>query len=296
MSVTVITLVCNPASPVLSNDEAEKAACLLSRFGGAKRETLNPGVAEDFLVAAKVNRIEVERLLGPHLAGVDIFVQNVEQRRKSMLIADMDSTIIAQECIDELAEYAGKKNEIAEITNRAMRGKLEFESALKERVLILAGLPQSILHDCYRSKISLTPGAKTLVRTMNNIGCTTILVSGGFTFFAERVAQDCGFQHFHANELLLERGTLSGRVAEPILGKDAKETTLLEYANSNSIEPASVLAVGDGANDLAMIKRAGLGVAFHAKPIVADEADANIKHSDLTALLYAQGIPFANFQ
>lgn len=227
--------------------------------------------------------------------GIDAAIVPQKNRRKKLLIADMDSTIIEQECIDEIAEYAGKRSEITNITERAMRGELDFEAALKERVAMLKGLPASVLAQTFETCISLTPGARTLVQTMNAHGAVTALVSGGFTFFTSRVGQIAGFAHNQANELLLEEGKLSGKVAEPILGRAAKQDALLKIAGEHEIDLKETLAVGDGANDLAMLGRAGLGVAFHAKPAVAEVADARIDHGDLTALLYLQGIPQSEF-
>ena len=214
---------------------------------------------------------------------------------RRLLIADMDSTIIQQECIDELAEFAGKRAEISAITERAMRGELDFDSALKERVAMLKGLPISVLQETFDKRITLTPGARTLVQTMNSLGAVTALVSGGFTFFTARIAEACGFQYNQANELLVKDGKLTGEVAMPILGRAAKEEALMRLAADHGIDLSDTLAVGDGANDLSMLNKAGLGVAFHAKPAVAEVADARIDYGDLTALLYLQGIPQSDF-
>jgi phosphoserine phosphatase len=220
---------------------------------------------------------------------VDVCVQPLEGRRKRLLIADMDSTIIGCECLDELADFAGKKAEIAEITERAMRGELEFESALRERVGKLKGLDTAALQRCYDERVRLNPGAEALVKTMAANGARCVLVSGGFEFFTRRVAQAAGFQADRANQLLEEGGALTGLVGEPILGRKAKLTALKAEAAALGIDLSQTLAIGDGANDLAMIEAAGLGVAYRAKPIVAREADARVDHADLTALLYFQG-------
>lgn len=294
MSVTAITLVCNPETEALSDDlvdELSVALLDLPGVGEVMRRTLCEGVAEDFLVAADISRQDVEAALGELLLDepVDIIVQPAEHRRKRLLVADMDSTIIGQECIDELADFAGKKAEIAAITERAMRGELNFEEALIKRVGMLAGLSEYALEETCRERISLNPGAETLARTMNRTGAATILVSGGFTYFVERIAGLAGFQHIQANELLVENARLTGKVRMPILGRAAKEQALRSFAERLNIPLEETLAVGDGANDLDMIRAAGLGVAFHAKPKVAAAADASIRHADLTALLYAQG-------
>lgn len=220
---------------------------------------------------------------------LDYCIQPIAGRAKSLLVADMDSTIINVECLDELADYAGKKAEIAAITERAMRGELEFEVALRERVGMLKGLSVEALQKAYEERVRLNPGARTLVRTMATHGARCLLVSGGFTFFTERVAEAAGFHEHRANTLLTSGGVLTGEVAEPILGREAKLAALQGAAQECGFHPSSTLAIGDGANDLAMIKAAGLGVAYHAKPIVAAEAHARIDHTDLTSLLYFQG-------
>ncbi len=226
---------------------------------------------------------------------IDVVAQGTDHRRKRILIADMDSTIIEQECIDELAEFAGKRAEISAITERAMRGELDFEAALKERVAMLKGLPEKVLQETFETRITLTPGARALVQTMNRAGAVTALVSGGFTFFTSRVAAACGFQIHQANELIVENGVLTGEVHEPVLGRAAKQEALTRIAAEHDIALAETLAVGDGANDLAMLEKAGLGVAFRAKPAVAKAADASILHGDLTALLFLQGYADSEF-
>jgi len=221
-------------------------------------------------------------------------------RQKKLLIADMDSTIITSECIDEIADFAGVKDKISGITERAMRGELEFESALRERVLLLKGLETSILATVFEERIELTSGAKTLVATMRANGAYTALISGGFTFFTERVARDVGFDFQQANHLIEEDGRLAGTVREPILGRDAKRSALQDLrkggGKDGELNALETMAVGDGANDLAMIEEAGLGVAFRAKPLVAEAASASIQYGDLTALLYLQGYTEEAFQ
>ena len=224
------------------------------------------------------------------LRGVDVNVVPAEGRRKRLLIADMDSTIIGVECIDELADFAGLKPQVAEITERAMRGELDFEAALIGRVALLRGLPAETLQRCYAERVRLNPGARTLVRTMAGQGAGTALVSGGFSFFSERVAAAAGFARHRANRLEVREGVLTGEVGRPILGRAAKLAALREAAAEAGIGPEAVIAVGDGANDADMVEAAGLGVAYHAKPALAAVADAVLAHSDLTALLALQGI------
>ena len=226
---------------------------------------------------------------------LDWCLQALKDRRKKLLVADMDSTIINVECLDELADFAGVKTQVSEITERAMRGELEFEGALRERVAMLKGLPLSALQDAYDQRVKLNPGARTLVRTMTANGGRAILVSGGFTFFTGRVAEAAGFNSNAANTLIEGDGALSGEVAEPILGREAKLAALKAEAKAMKIRIKDTLAIGDGANDLAMIKASGLGVAYRAKPIVAGQADAKVDHADLTALLYFQGYKAAEF-
>jgi phosphoserine phosphatase len=223
----------------------------------------------------------------------DVVVQSSLNRTKALLIADMDSTMITVECIDELADYAGIKPQIAEITERAMRGELDFEAALDARVALLAGLAESDIERCLAERVTIMPGAQALVRTMRARGAKAVLVSGGFTRFAEPVAREIGFDRAIANVLKVERGVLTGAVEKPIVGSQTKLTTLRAAIADGQLVEGQSLAVGDGANDLAMIEAAGLGVAYHAKPIVAAAAAARIDHGDLTTLLYAQGLPRA---
>ncbi len=221
---------------------------------------------------------------------VDVVVQGMMARPKSLLIADMDSTMITVECIDELADYAGIKPQIAAVTEAAMRGELDFAEALDARVALLAGLDEAAIERCLADRVTIMPGAVALVRTMRARGGTAILVSGGFTRFADPVGKAIGFDRVIANRLGIADGTLDGTVARPIVDSATKEATLIAAIADLSIPPEATMAVGDGANDLAMIRRAGLGVAYHAKPVVAAAAGVRIDHNDLTALLYAQGI------
>jgi phosphoserine phosphatase len=220
----------------------------------------------------------------------DLVVQPAASRRKKLFLADMDSTMIGQECIDELADCVGLKAHVAAITERAMRGEIAFEPALRERVALLEGLPVSVVEEVLRDRIRLTPGARILVATMRANGARTCLVSGGFTLFTDRVAAMIGFDEARANTLTLIDGhKLAGKVAEPIFGRDGKRAALLEMRQELGLAKEDTMAIGDGANDLDMIVEAGLGVAYHAKPKVAAAAAARIDHGDLTALLYVQG-------
>ena len=237
-------------------------------------------------------RSALQGTLGTH---GDICVMPLEGRRKRLLICDMDSTIIGQECLDELADYAGLKAEISAITERAMRGELDFEGALTERVGMLKGLELSALQQCFDERITLNDGARTLVKTMEASGAVTLLVSGGFTFFTSRVGEAAGFGSHHGNTLLDDGVALTGKVQQPILGREAKLARLELAAKEAGLSPADAVAMGDGANDLAMIEAAGLGIAFEAKPIVAEKADAAINHTGLITALYFQGYTESEF-
>jgi phosphoserine phosphatase len=248
---------------------------------------LSPGHAFDMPVAAIAALAEARaRTEG---LGLDINLVSTISRRKKLLVADMDSTIINVECLDELADMAGLKPQIAAITERAMRGELEFEAALRERVGMLKGLTLDALEKTYAERVRLNPGAKSLLATMRANGAHTMLVSGGFGYFTQRVAEAAGFHVERGNTLLDDGERLTGEVGTPILGRAAKLQALEEAAMRLKLDCAETLAVGDGANDLAMIQKAGLGVAYHAKPVVAAAAGAAINHNDLTALLYLQG-------
>lgn len=273
---------------------------MLARAGARGKEARKPEAGEmavtDLILEADDPQ-SVKAALALTLADLplDWCLQPTEGRRKRLLIADMDSTIINVECLDELADFAGLKAEISAITERAMRGELEFEGALRERVAMLRGLPVTALQRAYDERVRLNPGARTLVRTMAANGARCVLVSGGFSFFTSRVAQAALFHSHRANELIEADGALTGQVVEPILGRDAKLAALREEAAARQLPLSATLAVGDGANDLAMIQAAGLGVAYRAKPIVAAQADAKVDHADLTALLYFQGYALDDF-
>lgn len=287
----IVTLLTNPATPLLDRTTVES---LRNAWGGGDARWLEPAVAAEFAVEAMpANRWEVWE--GLQALKVDLVVQPAEGRRKRLLLADMDSTMIEQECIDELADEAGVGTYVAGITARAMNGELDFESALRERVALLKGLPDSVVEQVFTNRITYMPGGRELVATMKVNGGHAALVSGGFTAFTVPVAQALGFDENRANVLHVEDGRLTGTVAEPILGREAKLRALEEIAARLGISAAEVLAVGDGANDLGMLGRAGAGVALHAKPSVAAQCDIRINHGDLTALLFLQGYAREDF-
>jgi len=281
----VATLLTNPDRPVLDRTVVES---LRNAWGGGDAHWLDPAVAAEFaLPQVPENRWQV--WAGLQGIGVDLVVQRAAGRRKAVLLADMDSTMIAQECIDELADEAGVGAQVAAITARAMNGEIEFEAALRERVALLAGLPEAVIGRVLRDRITCTPGGRALVATMRANGGHAALVSGGFTAFTGPVAARLGFDEHRANVLLAEAGLLTGQVAEPILGRAAKVQALHEIAARMGVTAVEVMAVGDGANDLGMLGGAGAGVALHAKPSVAAQCDIRINHGDLTALLFIQG-------
>ena len=279
---------------VFVSPDASALARAVEVFGHANPVALGPDAVE---IVADGDPAALLAAAQAAMAGlpVDFAVTSSEHRRKRLLIADMDSTIINVECLDELADFAGVKDKVSEITERAMRGELAFEGALRERVGMLTGLSVDALQSCYDERVRLNPGAKTLVETMAAHGARCALVSGGFTFFTSRVAKAAGFHLNRANTLIEADGKLTGQVGEPILGKEAKLAALVEETAALGLTPADALAVGDGANDLAMIEAAGLGVAYRAKPIVAAQAHAKVDHADLTALLYFQGYKASEF-
>jgi phosphoserine phosphatase len=282
----VLTLIGNKTAP-LASTHVEAAQSALPSPGG----TVWLAEAHACDIPFDGDPVAAEAAARAALGGakIDLAALSAEGRRKRLLIADMDSTIIEQECIDELAAELGIKPQIAEITERAMNGEIGFEPALRERVGLLKGLPLEALEKVYRDRITFMPGARELVATMRADGHACALVSGGFTFFTERVAHAVGFNTNQANRLIFVDGKLTGGVAEPILGRQAKLDALLRLRDELGLKPHETLAVGDGANDLAMIGEAGLGVAYRAKRVVAEAAGARIDHGDLTALLYLQG-------
>jgi phosphoserine phosphatase len=289
----VVTLLSAPQDPRVSRTLAEAAQ---GEIGEADIHWLEPEVACDLVTVEPIDAIVRERLRRLALdEGVDCVVQEQAGRRKRILLADMDSTMIEQECIDELAAAIGIKDQVAAITARAMNGEIAFEPALRERVALLKGLPVSTIADVIANHITPAEGGATLVRTMNRNGAHTALVSGGFTAFTAVIAERLGFAENRANTLNVEGDTLSGTVAEPILGAEAKLAALQDIAARLGTTPADAIAVGDGANDLPMILAAGTGVAIHAKPAVAARAPHRIDHGDLTALLFLQGYRASDF-
>jgi phosphoserine phosphatase len=295
----VATFICNPADPALDTTIVEAFLAVLPSPGTP--QWLFDEVAIDIPFGGQGDVQARGQLHGEahaiearlrDLRGdmpIDIVVQPAAFRRKKLFLADMDSTMIGQECIDELADFAGLKARVAAITERAMRGEIAFEPALRERVALLKDLPVGVVDEVLDKRIVATPGGRELVMTMRAHGAYTCLISGGFTLFTSRIAEKIGFQENRANELVVADGKLAGEVREPIVGRAAKLATLLELRESFDLDEIDTLAVGDGANDLGMIEAAGLGVAYHAKPAVSAAAAARIDHGDLTALLYAQG-------
>ncbi|SPH24066.1 Phosphoserine phosphatase [Defluviimonas aquaemixtae] len=286
-----VTLLADPARANLDRAAVE---ALRDAWGGGIAEWLNPGIAAEFDVEdIPENRWQVWQDL--QRIGVDLVIQPAERRRKKMLIADMDSTMIGQECIDELADMAGVGARVADITARAMNGELDFEGALLERVGLLRDLPETVIAQVLAERITYTAGGRELIATMKANGGHAVLVSGGFTAFSEVVAAHLGFDESRANILLVENGRLTGDVARPILGREAKMTALKQISAQLGIGHEDVIAVGDGANDLGMLGLAGTGVALHAKPSVAAQCDIRINRGDLTALLYIQGYAAGDF-
>jgi phosphoserine phosphatase len=289
----VATLICNPNNPALDSTILDGARAVLPSAGPA--HWLWDEVAADIpfesALRSRDDLLTIEDSLRAARGDlpIDIVVQPIATRRKKLFLADMDSTMIGQECIDELADFVGLKEHVAKITERAMRGEIEFEPALRERVALLKDLPVSVVDEVLAKRITPTAGGRELVMTMRAHGAYTCLISGGFTLFTNAVAAMIGFQENRANELVVRGGKFTGEVKEPILGRATKLATLIELTEDFDLDDIDTLVAGDGANDLGMIQNAGLGVAYHAKPAVAAAAAARIDHGDLTALLYAQG-------
>ncbi|MEM1351596.1 MAG: phosphoserine phosphatase SerB [Pseudomonadota bacterium] len=286
-----VTLLSAPADRAL---EPSLPEALRNAWGGGAVRWLSPDVAAEFDVAeVPGNRWQVWEDV--QKMRVDLAVQPSANRRKKLLLADMDSTMIRQECIDELADEAGVGDRVKAITARAMNGTLDFEAALTERVGLLKGLPVSVIDKVLAERITLMPGGPVLVATMKAKGAYAGLVSGGFTAFTQEIAKRLGFDENRANTLLQADGVLNGEPAHPILGRQAKVDALDEMTARLGLDDADVLAVGDGANDLGMLRRAGMGVALHAKPSVAAQCELRVNHGDLTALLYLQGYSDSDF-
>jgi phosphoserine phosphatase len=292
-SVLVATLVADPSKEPLSEATVDRAAQALR--GVERRRWLDEGVAADLVFTGdlRAKRAALEESLSGE--AIDIIVQPLAHRRKRLLVADMDSTLIGQECVDELADVAGVGGRVAAITERAMRGEVAFAPALRERVALLAGMSETVIQDVLKDRIRLNPGARTLVKTMRANGAYVAIVSGGFRQFTRAIRQRLGADEDRANTLMIEGGKLTGEVIEPILGEGAKLGALKEIAAAMGLTLDDTLAVGDGANDLPMLQAAGLGVAYRAKPKVAANAHARIDHADLTELIYAQGFARKDF-
>ncbi|MEM8987831.1 MAG: phosphoserine phosphatase SerB [Pseudomonadota bacterium] len=288
------TLISAPNAGAITQDAIAAAAAVLPNPAAAV--LLSPTEAVDIpFTGARSDDLEDRLRTALKGAPIDIILQSTQNRAKKLFLADMDSTMIRQECIDELGAAVGLGEAIAAITERAMRGELDFEAALTERVALLKGLPEAALQEVYEGRITLTSGAENLISTLNAKGVKTVLVSGGFTFFTSRIAARLGFAEHHANVLEVENGRLTGKVIPPILGKEAKLAQLKRLSKELGLAPFETITVGDGANDAAMTEAAGFGVAFHAKQALADIADARVNYGDLTALLYILGIPKTEF-
>lgn len=288
----VLTVIDDPQRAELSAAHMESLRAALAMAGAVPGEAdwLWEGVACDLPFIPAPDHVDLEAQLRAVLgdAPLDLAIQSAAGRRKALLVADLESTIIGQEMLDELGELVGKREEIAEVTARSMRGELGFEEALDARVALLADLPERVLSDT-AARMSVNPGAARLVATLRRHGVRCALVSGGFTCFAEPIAERLGFEVVRANRLEVSEGRLTGRVVPPILGREAKLETLQELCRARGIAPAEAAAVGDGANDLAMLEAAGLGVAYRGKPLVRERAGFRLDHADLTGLLFLQG-------
>lgn len=285
----VLTLIAARGIAILDPDTITRVR---QAIGGDAVNVLSPGEAADIVCPEAPDLERVRAGLGGK--AIDAVATKPESRRKRLLVADMDSTMVTSETLDELAAYAGVKEQVAAITRRSMNGEIDFADALRQRVAMLKGLTRDALEATWRT-VGIMPGARELVATMRAHGATTVLVSGGFTYFTSRVADQLGFDIHHANTLIDDGSVLTGKVAEPVLDRDTKRETLVTLAAARGLDRSETMAVGDGANDLDMLRAAGLGVAFHAKPIVANAIPARIDHADLRALLFIQGYRTSEF-
>jgi phosphoserine phosphatase len=286
----IVILAANRQAGSLTEPDAARARDFCQ---GQHLTWLSPGEACEFIAKNAPDQTQLKLVLD-HKA-TDVVVTKFRGRRKALLVADMDSTIVTTETLDQLAAFAGLKEKIAEITTRSMNGEIDFATALRERVAMLKGLNLSALERTWQ-QVEFSPGARTLIATMKHFGATTALVSGGFTFFTARVAAALGFDIHRANTLIDNGSSLTGEVADPILDRDAKLATLQELAERRALKPTATMALGDGANDLAMLTAAGLGLAYRAKPIVAEQVTNRIEHTDLRSALFAQGYPASVFK
>ncbi len=293
MTKKVLTLVADPHNtrPFTSIIEAVEASLSTLNVGDMTKDWLEPGTACDLLFTGDINLSSLPKDVNE----ADFCLQPQSHRRKKLLLADMDSTIITVECIDELADFAGLKKEVSAITEKAMQGELDFDEAFAARVAMLKGLKEDVLQKTFDDRVKLTPGARTLIQTMKSNGAYSALVSGGFTFFTSRVRELTGFDMDDSNTLLFEDGKLTGKAALPILNSEAKLNNLNRLLTEKGLMRSESTAIGDGANDIPMIEAAGLGVSFHAKPAAEKAADANIRFGDLTTLLYYQGYKTTDF-
>ncbi len=295
MTSHVLTFIGDAESRPIDADHIEKVCHQLSIVG--KTVWLAENEACDIFIKSSLPADNIAKKAREILSGteIDVVCTPVKRRQKKLLISDMDSTVINQECIDELADAFGVGSRIREITTAVVDGKINFSDALRQRVELMKGLDQSLLEKVYKDRITLKTGARTLVQTMRQNGAYCILVSGGFSYFTKRIAERIGFHDQQANDLAFENERLTGEVCEPILGRRAKLETLNRLCEENKIKPSDILAVGDGANDIMMIEAAGLGVAFHGSKALKERANACIEYSDLTALLYVQGYTKSQF-
>lgn len=277
---------------IMSTQAPEEVKIAFDAFSAFMPKWLDKNIAFEIELRDNTELEKARSLLSQVMkvnSNLDIVLLSSQNRQKKLIISDMDSTLIHQECIDEIADMLGLKTKVAEITDIAMRGEMDFKEALFARVSLLEGLSKTKLNEVWEKQITLMEGAETFIKFMKEKGAKTILVSGGFTFFAQKVAQKLGFDHYHANELLIENQKLTGKVSEPILGQDAKLEFLKNYIDELNIKAEDCLAIGDGANDLKMIKYAGMGIAYQAKPAVQAQAQYRLNHTDLRGALYLQG-------
>ena len=288
--MSIISLIATPGGL-----DPAAAQALRGAWGGGPLRWLSGGEAAEFAVPARPGNLDHVRAEMDRL-GVDVNLVPEGERRKRLLLADMDGTVIEQECIDELADLAGFGPAVAAITERAMAGEIGFEGALEARLALMAGLNAGAIERVLAERLTLAPGGRALVATMQGWGAHAVLISGGFTAFASRIAEALGFDEHRANVLEIEEGRLTGRARRPYIGREAKAAALVEIAGAHGLALSDALAVGDGANDLGMIERAGLGVAMRAKPVVAERAACRVRHGDLTALLFLQGCERAAFE